>query len=418
MFSRLQGALRELEPRSALTTADTIRFIAWPLAVMTILHRVLILAVNGHITDDFRPVYNASLNFLNHRPVYTEDFTSVDPHYLYQPSGTLLIAPLAILDPERARWLFIGVNAIAIILAWYLLLRLFGFGVKSVIAPVTLFAMFVTETVTNTLVFANVNGCVLLGEVAFLLLLFARRDLWAGAALGLTIAVKPVLAPLLLVAAARRQWKVFITAIAVPAALMGLAWPLSADPMNFVRRTLPYLFQSRDYFNSALVGNAGYYGVAPALTWGIRLLFAAIVLASLWLLYRYHRDDEVFFVVTATGVLLTASYLLGSLGQMYYSMVLFPLVLSVVLPNSVMRNWPAWLAIYLCMSADKWLSGRFVGEGRLAEYIRGTLGWSLLLLVVFAVLGDRYLARRRKAQAQPAPINTAPAVPASSTVEV
>lgn len=70
------------------------------------------------------------------------------------------------------------------------------------------------------------------------------------------------------------------------------------------------------------------------------------MLSSLWLLYRYYRHDELFFVVTMSGVLLTASWLLGSLGQMYYSMMLFPLLMSVVLKNSVMRNWPAWLAVY------------------------------------------------------------------------
>src|SRR5438445_681554 len=83
--------------RSARTTAEVIKFALWPLAVMTVLNRVFIKAVNGFITDDFKPVYNASLAFLNHRPVYTANYDLVDPHYLYPPSGTLLIAPLALI---------------------------------------------------------------------------------------------------------------------------------------------------------------------------------------------------------------------------------------------------------------------------------------------------------------------------------
>ncbi|TQM31724.1 arabinofuranan 3-O-arabinosyltransferase [Nocardia bhagyanarayanae] len=388
--------LRQLEPRTARTTAEVIKFALWPLAVMTVLNRVFIKAVNGFITDDYKPVYNASLAFLNGRPVYTANFDSVDPHYLYPPGGTLLIAPLALIDPEKSRWCFILLNAAAILLAWYLLLRLFKYTLKSVAAPALLLAMFMSETVINTLVFTNVNGCVLLAELLFLHLLLARRDLWAGAILGLSITVKPVLAPLVLIAAARGQWKVFITAIGVPVALTAIAWPLLKDPEQFFSRTVPYLLETRDYFNSAIAGNAAYYGLPDALTWGIRLTMAGLVAISLWILYRYYRDDELFFVTTSSGVLLTAMFLLPGLGQMYYSMMLFPFLMSVVLRNSVLRNWPAWLAIFGFMSYDKWLSDRWQSFGRNLEYLRITFGWGLLLIVVFCVLGDRYLAARRE----------------------
>ncbi|WP_280402271.1 glycosyltransferase family 87 protein [Nocardia carnea] len=387
--------LRQLEPRTARTTADVIRFALWPLAVMTVLNRVFIKAVNGFVTDDYKPVYQASLDFLNGRAVYTANFESVDPHYLYPPSGTLLIAPIAVIDYEKSRWLFILLNAVAILIAWYLLLRLFNYTLRSIAAPVLLLAMFLSETVINTLVFTNVNGCLLLAEMLFLILLLRRRDLWAGVVLGLSIAVKPTLAPLLLIALARKQWNVFTTALGVPLLLTAIAWPLSQDPEKFFSRTAPYLFETRDYFNSAIPGNAEYYGLPPWLTWSIRLSMAVLVLISLWILYQYYREDELFFVTTASGVLLTASWLLASLGQMYYSMMLFPFLMSVVLRNSVLRNWPAWLAIFGFMSYDKWLSDRWPDIGRNLEYLRITFGWGLLLIVVFCVLGDRYLAARR-----------------------
>lgn len=388
--------LRQLEPRTGRTTAEVINFALWPIAVMTVLHRVVVKAVNGYITDDYRPVYNAALAFLNGKPVYTANFNWVDPHYLYPPSGTLLMAPIAIIDPEKSRWLFILANAVAILIALYLLLRLFDLGIKSIAAPILLFATFSSETVTNTLVFTNINGLVLLGEMTFLTLLLRRRDLWAGAAIGLTFAVKPILAPLLILPLVRGQWKVFVTAIGIPLVLTAIAWPLSADPMDFIRHTVPYLTETRDYFNSAIVGNGLYYGLPEAMVWTMRLGFGAIVLASLWLLYRYYRDDELFFVTTTTGLVLTASFLLGSLGQMYYSMMLFPLLMSVILKNSVMRNWPAWLAVYGFMSYDSWISNRFITAGRTAEYMKTTLGWSLLLIVIFCVLAYRYLLARRE----------------------
>ncbi|MFC9470962.1 glycosyltransferase family 87 protein [Nocardia sp. NPDC055002] len=391
---------RQLEPRTARTSAEVIKFALWPFAVMMVLNRVFIKAINGFVTDDYRPVYNASFEFLNGRPLYTADFSSVDPHYLYYPSGTLLIAPVAIIDYELSRWLFIGLNAVAILLAWYLLLRLFKFGLGSIAAPALLLAMFASETVTNTLVFTNVNGCLLLAELVFITLLLARRDLWAGVALGLSIAVKPTLAPLLLVAAVRGQWKVFITALGVPVALTAIAWPLSADPEKFFTHVMPYLAETRDYFNSSVGGNGLYYGLPEWLILLVKVLMAGVVAVSLWLLWRYYRHDELFFVTTFSGVLLTAWFLLPSLGQMYYSMMVFPFLMTVVLRNSVLRNWPAWLAIFGFMTYDKWLSDRWQGVGRNLEYLRVTFGWGLLLIVVFCVLGDRYLAARREGRLQ------------------
>ncbi|QTJ69844.1 DUF2029 domain-containing protein [Rhodococcus sp. ZPP] len=386
-------------PRDPVAVAAAV---LWPVAVMTALQRVLIKAVDGYITDDFAPVYTAAVAFWNRREVYTADFSSVDPHYLYPPSGTLLIAPIAVLPPELSRWVFILANTAAILVALYLLLRMFGLGLRSLAAPLLLLGAFFSEAVTNTLVFTNINGLVLLGEIVFLLLLLRRRDYWSGAAIGLTFAVKPILAPLLLLPLVRGQWRVFVTALGIPVVLTAVAWPLAADPAAFLTHTAPYLMQSRDYFNSAIVGNGTYYGLPSLLITGLRGLFALLVLGSVWLLCRYHRSDEVFFVTTTSGVLLTGSFLLGSLGQMYYSMMLVPLLLSVVLPNSVMRNWPAWLAVYGFLSYDSWLSGRFPEAGRAAEYMKTTLGWSLLLIVIFGVLLHRRLAARRVAPASPA----------------
>lgn len=384
-----------LEPRTARSGADVARHVLWPLAIFTVLHRVLVLAVNGHVTNDYRPVYEAALNFVNRRPVYTSDLSSVDPHYLYPPGGSLLMSPIAFFDPTTSRYLFIVGSTIAILIAWYLLLRLFNQDISSVAAPVLLFGMFFSEAVTNTLVFTNINGVILLGEVLFLTFLLRHKDWAAGIAIGLTLSIKPILGPLLLIALVRKQWKVFPAAIGVPVLTNLIAWPIAVDPMEFINKTVPYLSAPRDYFNSAIVGNGIYFGLSPWLIVALRVVFAVLVAISLWLLYRYHRDDELFFVCTATGVLLTGSFLLGSLGQMYYSMMLFPLLMTVLLPNSVMRNWPAWAAIYGFMSYDQWLSWKFESVGRNAEYLKPTLGWSLLLVVICAVLVDRYRGMRQ-----------------------
>jgi len=372
-----------------------LRSVLWPAAVISIIHRSYVLGTNGYITDDFGPVYRAVSNFRRGLDIYNEHFDQVDPHYLYPPGGTLLLSPFGYLPVTAARYWFITINAIAIVVAAYFLLRLFKFTLASVAAPALLLAMFCTESVTNTLVFTNVNGCILLCEVLFFRWLLdgkVNHEWLAGIAVGLTLVIKPSLAPLLLLPLLNRQWRALVPAFGVPLLFNALAWPLVKHPMDFVRHTVPYIFSVRDYFNSSIQGNGIYYGLPTWLILSLRVLFFLLAVASLWLLYRYYRErDPLFWMVTSSGVLLIATFLVTSLGQGYYSMMLFPFLMSVVLPNSVIRNWVAWLAIYGFMTMDRWLLVYWVTTGRYLEYMKITYGWSLMLIVVFCVLYFRYL---------------------------
>jgi arabinofuranan 3-O-arabinosyltransferase len=162
--------------------------------------------------------------------------------------------------------------------------------------------------------------------------------------------------------------------------------------MDFVTRTLPYILGVRDYFNSSIEGNGVYFGLPFWLIGLLRILFTLLAIGSLWLLYRYYRTrDPLFWFPTSSGVLLLWSWLVLSLAQGYYSMMLFPFLMTVVLPNSVIRNWPAWLGIYGFLTMDRWLLFNWMYIGRPLEYLKITYGWSLLLIVVFSVLYFRYL---------------------------
>jgi arabinofuranan 3-O-arabinosyltransferase len=396
------GLLKAFAPRtSPPSVATVLRSILWPLAILLIIHRTYVLATNGYITDDYGPVYRAVVNLKHGWDIYNEHLDYVDPHYLYPPGGTLLMAPFGYLPVDASRYWFITINTIAIVIAAYLLVRLFNYTIGSVAFPALLVAMFCTESVINTLVFANINGCVLLAEVLFLRWLLdgnRSHEWWAGIAVGLSLVVKPVLAPLLLLPLLNRQWRSLATAVAVPAVfnLAAIFSPVArfrvTDPMNFITRTLRYIFSTRDYFNSSILGNGIYYGLPIWLIWLLRIAFAALAVVSVWLLYKYYRKrDPLFWMATTSGVLLIASWLVLSLGQGYYSMMLFPFLMTVVRPNSVIRNWVAWLAIYGFMSADRWLVWHWPTTGRALEYLRVTYGWCLMLIVVFCVLYFRYL---------------------------
>ena len=383
-------------PRTAAaSTATVVRSVLWPVAILAVIHRTIVVTTNGNITDDFKPVYRAVLNFRRGWDIYNEHFDYVDPHYLYPPGGTLIMAPFGYLPFAESRYLFVAVNSAAIVLAGYVLLRMFNFRLTSVAAPALLLAMFCTESVTSTLVFTNINGVILLLEVLFLRWLLdgrTNRQWLAGIAIGLTLVVKPLLGPLLLLPLLNRQWRSVLGAIVVPVAFNLAAWPLVLHPMDFVTRTLPYMLGVRDYFNSSIEGNGVYFGLPFWLILFLRILFTLLAIGSLWLLYRYYRTrDPLFWFTTSSGVLLLWSWLVLSLAQGYYSMMLFPFLMTVVLPNSVIRNWPAWLGIYGFLTMDKWLLLHWMYIGRPLDYLKITYGWSLLLIVVLTVLYFRYL---------------------------
>jgi arabinofuranan 3-O-arabinosyltransferase len=392
--------LATFAPRTGAPGAAAIlRAALWPLAIMSVLHRSIILPANGNITDDFKPVYRAVLNFRHGWDIYNEHFDYVDPHYLYPPGGTLLMAPFGYLPFNPSRYLFILINAVAILIAWYLLLRMFDYALSSVAAPALLLAMFCTESVSSTLVFTNINGCVLLAEMLFLRWLLdgsqtgkVGHQWWAGLVIGLTLTLKPLLGPLLLLPLLNRQWRALVPAIALPLVINAAAWPLVSDPMDFVTRTVPYILGTRDYFNSSIEGNGVYFGLPTWLIVFLRIMFTLLAIGALWLLYRYYRTrDPRFWFTSSSGVLLLWSWLVLSLAQGYYSMMLFPFLMTVVLPNSLIRSWPAWLGIYGFLTLDGWLLFNWMRYGRALQYLKITYGWSLLLIVVFTVLYFRYL---------------------------
>jgi arabinofuranan 3-O-arabinosyltransferase len=395
-----RGGLRGLAhdifaPRTAApSTATVLRSVLWPVAILAVIHRTIVVTTNGNITDDFKPVYRAVLNFRYGWDIYNEHFDYVDPHYLYPPGGTLIMAPFGYLPFAESRYLFVAINSAAIVLAAYVLLKMFKFRLSSVAAPALLLAMFCTESVTNTLVFTNINGVILLFEVLFLWWLLdgrASRQWWAGIAIGLTLVVKPALGPLLLLPLVNRQWRTIIAAFVVPAVFNLAAWHLVVHPGDFITRTVPYMLGVRDYFNSSIEGNGVYFGLPFWLIHLLRILFTLLAIGSLWLLYRYYRTrDPLFWITTSSGVLLLWSWLVLALAQGYYSMMLFPFLMTVVLRNSVIRNWPAWLGIYGFLTMDRWLLFNWMFVGRPLEYLKITYGWSLLLIVTFCVLYFRY----------------------------
>lgn len=361
----------------------------WPFSIAIAVHVLAVMAVNGNATDDFSTVYYAVRRAVEGIPVYNETYYYVDPHYLYNPGATLALFPLGLIsDYTAARTIFVLMNAAAIVTALAVLTRMFGFSLRSFIWPATIAAAFCTEAVQNTLVFSNINGLLLLALVVFLWALIERRNIVAGLVLGLAILVKPLFIPLLFLPFVRFQWSTVGIGILVPVIANAIAWPFIPGANDYVSRTMPYLSEVRDYANSSLPGAAVYFGMP---TWQKNvwfMMFAILIIIALLILLRYRNSEPLFWACTTSSVLLTGVFFLSSLGQMYYSMLLFPLVFTVLLKRSVMHSWLAWLAVYCFYSPTLWYWNDWQIYGRWVNLFRGTFGWGTILVVtcVFSIM--------------------------------
>ena len=362
-----------------------LRAFAWPLAVLLVIHRVVVLARAGHATDDFTTVWSAARRFVERVPVYSETYEHVDPHYLYNPGATLLLSPLGLLPSvDAARPFFVLFNAICIIAAIAWLTRLSGFRLSDAVFPVALVLAFLTEAVTNTLVFSNINGVLLLALTALLALFRAEKDIAAGVVLGLAVVVKPMFAPLIVLPLMRLRWKIVGTAIAVPVLLNLVAWPVTPGARDYIDIVVPYLGITRDYANSSLSGFAVYFGMSG---WAHAVLFvlvAAAVAVGVLGLARWRISDEWLWLTVSSAVLIAGVCLLSSLGQAYYSMMLFPALFTALHRVSPLHTWPAWLGVILCLSPLRWAIDEFPLAGRWANTFLPTLGWAIFVVAVAA----------------------------------
>lgn len=396
---------------------------AWPLAIMTLIHRVIISPRNDHPTDDFTTVWSALNRFVNGAAVYADDYTNDDPHYLYSPGGTLLLSPMGMLSQGLGRNALILADAVCIFLALALLTLLVGRRLTGPVLPVALFLVFATESVTNTLLFSNINGVLFLLEVVFLWLLLVDRGQaswnilrghsdglstaprapgipWAGViagvALGLAITVKPQFVVLLFLPLVRRQWSVLVSGIVVPVLFTGVGWLLVPDTDTYVDTLLPYLGEVRDYANSAIAGVGAHYGWPGALVLVCQVLAALCVAVAVLGLLWWRDSDPFMWAATSTAVLLAGVFLVSSLGQMYYSMLLVPMIFSVLCRRSVMHGALVWFGVYCCLTWDSWKSDRWPKLGEIMHYSFGTIGWAVIVAAA-AIAVTGWLAARRKA---------------------
>lgn len=396
MYARSTSSYHEAVRSRPITAAF------WALGLLS-LGTALVPIVNGSQGYDTAPLWHAVRALLEGGDVYTEKGAG---DLLYPPSALLLLLPLGAFSLAWAGRLFFVVDLATILLATAMLLQLFGLRWRGLAGAVALFGISLAWPVLFTLDAGNVNGPILLGFAAFLLA--TERRLWtaAGVSLGVTLALKPILAPLLLVVMLYRRWKSLVVAVLVPALLSGIVLLVAPATRQFFDEALPLLFHGQNQqiqdVSIAIRSVAERLSIPDPLTAAIEVGVVAVTALLVW--RRWRNDDvEPRRLVELSSIALTGAFLVSTFAFPHYGIFLLPLAVSIADPSSPHRHWVTWTALFCIASPLGWKLDL------LPSGVNDVLGerftFALLLLV-----GSFWLALRREQRSHD--LATEPLLPA------
>jgi arabinofuranan 3-O-arabinosyltransferase len=227
----------------------------------------------GHV--DFETFWRSTVALLHGADIYRTG--AVLPN-LNPPLLSLLLAPFGLLPVLPSYWAFTALTvllATGSVLVTARELRLGRAG-----AAFGVLTLWASSPLHGTLLLGQIYGLLLAGlTLAWLAQRRGREQLSAGL-LGVTVALKPSLAPLLLVPAARRRWRAFWAGVG-SAALSSVLGVLSAGPGSAVEwlRLATGTPAPEVDANASLPGLVARLGGPGALGWAVTV---AVVAVSVW----------------------------------------------------------------------------------------------------------------------------------------
>ena len=297
---------------------------------------------------DFDTFWRSAVAMVNGADIYD---TSAKLHNLNPPLMTVLLGPFAPLDEVLAYRIWVGLTTLMVagsVLAVARELRL-----RAVHTVLALLAVLASSPLHGTLVLGQIYPVLLVGLVAGWIAERRGHPLLAAVLFGITVALKPSLAPVLLLPAVQRRWAPFRAGI-VSAAVATLVGVLVAGPSSGIG-WLRIAFNEPvpdTVDNASLPGLAVRFGLPPAA--GLAVGLVVLVGTLVWCGWRRDRIDPAGTVLWAV---VAAGLLFSPIAWHNYLMLLFPgalvlltlgrgaataVMLAVaVIPVSWNADWPA-----------------------------------------------------------------------------
>lgn len=279
LSTRLDAGSRATAALATGVTVAAVAISAWLFARYpgVLVSNVLNPDPKGHV--DFETFYRSSVALLNRADVYQTG--SILPN-LNPPLLALLLTPFGVVPAVPSYWLFTAVSVLVMTVAVLLVCRELRMAAGwTGLAVLTLWA---GSPVHGTLVLGQIYGLLLLGLVLGWLAQRRGRPLLGAAVLGVVVAIKPSLAPVLLVPLPQGRFRVVAAGVA-SAGISTIVGVLAAGPASAVSwlRLASGTPAPEVDANASLPGLVARLGGPGVLGW---VLTVAVVAASLWWVRR------------------------------------------------------------------------------------------------------------------------------------
>ena len=237
---------------------------------------------------------------------------------LNPPLLAVLLTPFALLDALPAYRLFVALTLLLVVGSVLVVAR--ELRLTAPVTAVVVLVVLASSPLHGTLLLGQIYGLLLVGLVAGWVAERRGHPLLAAACFGVTVALKPSLAPLLLLAPALRRWRPAATGFgaAAGATLVGVlvAGPASGVAWLRIGLTEP-VPDTAD--NASLPGLAVRLGLPSAVG---TLLGLAVLVGTLVVLGRRRRQVDP--AGTAPWAVLAAGLLMSPIAWHNYLMLLWP----------------------------------------------------------------------------------------------
>jgi Glycosyltransferase family 87 len=273
---------------------------------------------------DLKPIYAAGVAALHHRPIY--DVRG----FVYPPTAALAAIPFTIVSFTVLSWLYLGFEYLVVVgiasvtVSWFVPRRWLP-----VAAGAASGALLFSHLAVHSLWLENVS-LVVAAAAMIVIWLFGREHWLAGCTvLVLSVLLKPLLVPLVLIPLLARRPRPLLLAGAGGTALLLISLPLTTglSRLPHVVRRLSHgsvLVGRAASNNLSIRGVADYHGFPTAPT---LILQIAICAVALWVCLVQVRSRAAFDVprtASLAALLLLATFLAGALSEVHYLFVTLP----------------------------------------------------------------------------------------------
>jgi arabinofuranan 3-O-arabinosyltransferase len=307
--------------------------------------------------------------------------------FVYPPSSLLLFRPIAGLSQHE---LMVGGLVATLLVAGAAVMitaAALGFRWWGPMAAGSLLVLSYSQAFRGELPLENVSVLEFFAIALFFLLALRDRWLAAAAVIGVSIAVKPMLVPVVLVLLVSRRWKATAVALGVPVVLNAVALAVVAGPLQVLHK-LPSLLNrtgSGAAYNSAWVDVARALSLPEAATVALRIFMLVATLVVAWWCWQ-RLADERLRLVTTTTVLVIGEFTAGTLSEYHYMLILVPLAMTVVVARSPMRFPVALLGMAWALEFLSQPRSWFGLDQTANDSTLRAVGMSLVVLAIGGVL--------------------------------